>query len=252
MAVYPIPNLSDNYIWLITNKSSKHCVLIDMGEAGPAVEAVNKLGLKPTALLLTHHHWDHSQDTDAFRQAFPDVKVYGAPRDEMPKLDVELSGGETLTFPELNLELKTISTPGHTRDAMCYYNHEMIFTGDTLFAAGCGRLFEGTPEQMHESLQAISKLGDTLKVYCGHEYTAGNLKFAHSIDPKHVETNKWIKNIEPQTCTLPSTIAQEKKCNPFLRAADAEYAELVSNVIGKPVAAGAECLGTVRALKDSF
>lgn len=220
VSVLPVPAFADNYLWLIHN--DRHAVVVDPGDAAPVQAALDQHGLTLVAILLTHHHADHAGGVAALLQRSP-VPVYGPAREAIPGISHKLAEGDQVRIPELDLQLSVIDVPGHTAGHIAYYASglQSLFCGDTLFAGGCGRLFEGTPEQMVNSLAKLTALPDATRVYCAHEYTLSNLKFAEAVEGGnadlieriHVEQDKRSRH-EP---TVPSTIGLEKKTNPFLR-----------------------------------
>jgi len=222
-----LPILGDhmNYAYILQADNGDIAV-VDPGEAGPIIEYLENNNLKLTHILNTHHHWDH---TDGNHEL---VKKYGAqlvgPAKEeqrIKNMDIKLSEGDHLPFGSEDFEI--IETPGHTTGHICLYapNSKILFTGDTLFIMSCGRLFEGTPDQMWHSLQKLAALPDETAIYCGHEYTLSNATFCASIEPQNQDIRNRLENIktrrEQNKLTVPSTIALEKKTNSLLRAGSA-------------------------------
>jgi hydroxyacylglutathione hydrolase len=255
LKIIPVPAFKDNYIWLISNPANSHCVVVDPGDAAPVFEALKKYNLTLEAVLITHHHQDHSGGIDALREKFPGVPVYGSAEEVIHGVDHKLHDHDEINFPTLDLKLRVIEIPGHTLGHIAYFGGGMLFCGDTLFAAGCGRVFEGTFQQMFDSLSKLGGLPDDTLVYCGHEYTAANLKFAAAVEPENKDVQQRIKDVAklgPQTPTLPSTIRLEKLTNPFLRC----HIDSVINsanqqfdaAYGKPV----DVFQAVRTWKDTF
>jgi hydroxyacylglutathione hydrolase len=218
--VLTVPAFSDNYLWLVHD--DVHAVVVDPGDAAPILAALEKHHLGLAAILLTHHHADHVGGVPALLERF-DVPVFGPASEAIPAITRRLAEGDQVTIPELGLEFAVLDVPGHTAGHIAYYaaRQDWLFCGDTLFAGGCGRLFEGTPAQMADSLGKLAALPDRTQVYCAHEYTLSNLRFAQAVDETNialkqrvlVETDKRARD-EP---TVPSTIGVEKATNPFLR-----------------------------------
>jgi len=214
-----ISALSDNYIYLLV--WGNMAIVVDPSAAEPVLEALKKDNLQLQAIVITHHHWDHTAGIDALVQA-TSCPVIGPDDERIPKLTQTAKDGETIAFGPLSFQV--IETPGHTTSHVVYYEPEKgwLLTGDTLFGAGCGRLFEGTPKQMHESLSKIAELPGETKIFCGHEYTVKNLEFAASIEPSNqavADRLSQAKRERQQNIpTVPSTLSLEKKTNLFLRS----------------------------------
>ncbi|MBC7793994.1 MAG: hydroxyacylglutathione hydrolase [Clostridia bacterium] len=214
LAVRAIPVLEDNYVWLITR--GREAAVVDPGEAGPVLDVIHRNHLRLEAILVTHHHDDHVGGVSELASLADDVPTYasGADAGRLDFVNHAVADGDRIIV--LGESLKVIATPGHTRGALCYYGAGMLFTGDTVFGAGCGRLFEGSPEQMFASLQKLADLPDDTKVYAGHEYTEKNLMFAATVEPdNHAVRQRLAKLTIP---SLPSTLALERATNPFLRS----------------------------------
>lgn len=218
MSIVALPAFHDNYIWAIVNEDARTFLCVDPGDATPVLRYASENGLKLTDILITHHHNDHVGGVPALLQHNPDCHVY-APQDPRivplaPCIDHrrKISIGAH-TFHVLNI-------PGHTSSHICYYEPKAhwLFCGDTLFSAGCGRVFDGTIEQLYHSLQLIKHLPNYTQIYCGHEYTRDNLRFAAKIEPHnpYIQAYAAQLNVDTKQCSLPTTVAQEKKINPFL------------------------------------
>ena len=229
LQIIPIPAFKDNYIWLIHN--GQQAVVVDPGDAIPVLKTLQRLNLTLDTILVTHHHHDHIDGVSALLEAYPNIIIY-APKLEQYTFDhtpvVELN---TIHLNLLNLNFTVISLPGHTLGHVAYYaenanGESLLFCGDTLFGAGCGRLFEGTPAQMYASLQKLAALPPTTKVYCTHEYTLHNINFALTLEPNNlalIERHKKTQKLrDSDLASLPSTIALELTSNPFLRCDSAE------------------------------
>ena len=221
-----IPTLEDNYSYVI--EAGNNVIIIDCGEATPVIAFLAEKDLTPTHLLCTHHHGDHIAGIAELKKTFPGLNVLVPEKDlyRIPGADAGLTDGENIAIGQLTFEC--IETPGHTQNHLCFYVPELetLFTGDTLFSMGCGRLFEGTPGDLFLSMQKLKKLPDETKIYCGHEYTQTNARFTQSLDPDNpdlksriAEISKLRANNQP---TLPVPLASEKKTNLFLQAKTVE------------------------------
>jgi hydroxyacylglutathione hydrolase len=220
LSVLAIPAFQDNYLWLIHD--GVHAAVVDPGDAAPVLAALAKHRLSLVAILLTHHHADHVGGVPELLRNFK-VPVFGPHNESIPDITNPVAEGDEVSLPRLPLQLDVLEVPGHTLDHIAYFSpqQQWLFCGDTLFAGGCGRLFEGTPAQMVTSLAKLTALPDSTQVYCAHEYTMSNLRFAQAVDPNNadlatrvpVEQAKRDQGIP----TVPTTIATEKATNPFLR-----------------------------------
>ncbi len=225
VSVLTVPAFADNYLWLIHNGTQ--AAVVDPGDAGPILAALKEHGLSLVAILLTHHHADHAGGVPALLERFS-VPVYGPTRDSIPTVTTPLKEGDQVTLPELGLNLAVLDVPGHTKGHIAYVEKEQgwLFCGDTLFAAGCGRLFEGTPAQMTNSLAKLAALPDETAVYCAHEYTLSNLRFALEVEPENPAIAERYRTEQAKRDqhipTVPSSIALEKLTNPFLRYAQTQ------------------------------
>jgi hydroxyacylglutathione hydrolase len=218
-----IPALQDNYIWAIHDDS--HAAVVDPGEAEPVLAFLQANGLQLDAILCTHRHHDHIGGIAALREVY-NVPVYGRRHPNNPHITDELREGDHLTLAAPRLEFDIIEIPGHLDDHIAFVAPEMVFCGDVLFGAGCGWNFEGTPAQLHHSLQRLASLPDDTLVYCAHEYTTANLRFALACEPDNPAVKQRVTATRQlraaNQITLPSTIALEKATNPFLRCTQPE------------------------------
>ncbi len=226
MNLIALPAFTDNYIWMLHD--GRQAVVVDPGESAPVIAALDALQLVLAAILVTHHHGDHVGGIDALR-AHLQGPVYGPKRERIPEPCVPLVDGDALTV--LGMRFEVIDVPGHTSGHIAYFHPTegngtraeapILFCGDTLFSGGCGRLFEGTPAQMHHSLSRLAALPGDTRVCCAHEYTLSNLTFAHAVEPENAELadyTAWCRSQrDAGRPTLPSSIACERQINPFLR-----------------------------------
>uniref|UniRef100_A0A915PUU1 hydroxyacylglutathione hydrolase n=1 Tax=Setaria digitata TaxID=48799 RepID=A0A915PUU1_9BILA len=224
MKVIPVAALSDNYMYLLVDEKTNNAAVVDPVDLEGINKAVKEAGVKLTSSLVTHHHWDHAGATKELSNVYNGLSIYGGD-DRIIGITNKVRDGDTFKIGEL--DVKCLCTPCHTTGSVCYYvtdrsDDRVVFTGDTLFVAGCGRFFEGTATEMDSALNdKLSSLPNDTKVYCGHEYTVDNLKFALSVEPKNDEIKKKLVWAEERRrsgdCTVPSTIGEEKRFNPFMR-----------------------------------
>ena len=219
--IIPIPAFKDNYIWTLHN--GQQAVVVDPGDAEPVLAWLDTQQIKLAAILCTHHHNDHVGGNCELVEVY-NVPVYGPQHEIIPCLSHAVSEGNVIELAELNISLNVLDIPGHTRGHIAYLTEGSVFCGDTLFGCGCGRLFEGTPAQMHHSLQRLAQLPDNTRVYCAHEYTEANIRFALACEPGNAQLRQRQSDARTLRAagqpTVPSTITLEKSTNPFLRCAE--------------------------------
>lgn len=251
--VFPLRAFSDNYIWTI--RDSAHAAVVDPGDAAPVLDYLRREHLHLVAILNTHHHADHVGGNRELLQ-HADVPVFG-PRDpRIPEVTNALGDGDRITLPHFDLDFEVLDIPGHTRTHIAFHGAGMLYCGDTLFAAGCGRLFEGTPREMHDSLEKLAQLPEATRVYCGHEYTLSNIRFARVAEPGNAALATLAANVERLRAqdlpTLPSTIAQERATNPFVRVSEPAIVASASRYAGKPLTDPVSVLAAIREWKNNF
>jgi len=248
-----VPAFADNYIYVLRDAASGKVGVVDPGDAAPVQAELERRGWSLTHIFLTHHHDDHIGGAEALKARYR-ASVVGARADahRIPGLDVMLGDGDRTVFGEQTA--RVFAVPGHTSGHIAFWFEaaETLFSGDTLFSLGCGRLFEGSPAQMWDSLQSLRSLTDSTRVYCGHEYTQSNGRFAVTVDPDNVALQQRMEEVaalrERNQPTIPTTIGMERRTNPFLRADDPG----VQSAIGMSGAPSVEVFAELRRRKDHF
>lgn len=254
----------DNYIWLIKQPESPQVAIVDPGDAGPVIAAIEAQSLQPVAILITHFHGDHTGGIADLLERYP-IPVYGPANEPIPHMDHPLTESDYVKIPELEAQFKVIDVPGHTAGHISYYcdnkseNKEgqgLLFCGDTLFAGGCGRIFNGTAVQFHHSLGKINALPDDTLVYCAHEYTEDNLVFARIAEPGNLLLKERQTTVQQQRqrgeATVPSLLGIEKATNPFLRFDQPTIVQAAETFAGHSLSNGAAVFSTVRHWKDTL
>jgi hydroxyacylglutathione hydrolase len=249
--IVPLPAFKDNYMW--TLRDARHAAVVDPGEARPVLDYLARERLQLVAILATHHHPDHVGGI-AELIASHRVSVFGPKGEPIPEMTHPVSGGNRVAIAELGAEFSVIEIPGHTRAHVAYYGAGSLFCGDTLFACGCGRVFEGTAEQMYSSLQKLAALPDETKVYCGHEYTLANVQFALRVDPRNpalLELEKRSRALrEAGKPTLPSTLGEERATNPFLRCLEPAVIDSANDYLGARISDPVRVFAAIREWKN--
>lgn len=261
LSVSAIAALKDNYIWALRRNDRHQAVVVDPGETEPVMRWLAAHGLELGGILVTHHHWDHTNGIDGLRERWP-VDVYGPAHEQHPitALSHPLNDGEEFQVDCLDARFTVMDIPGHTLGHIALHGlldgKGAVFCGDTLFSAGCGRLFEGTAAQMHASLNRLAALPSNTQIYCGHEYTEPNLAFALAVEPNnqaaraHLEQVREVRRAEQPS--LPSSIERERQINPFLRCAAPAVKNAASRHAGRALDNEVEVFAALRAWKDNF
>ncbi len=259
--ISPISAFKDNYIWLFQVGAEKQVGIVDPGDAGPVLESLANQGLQLNTILITHHHPDHTGGIEQLLEAFPDANVIGSHSSRIGSLKQRCKQGDTVRV--LGLDFEVIEIPGHTLDHIAFYlpscgalEQGAVFCGDTLFAAGCGRIFEGEAAMMHASLAKLEALPGSTLVYCAHEYTLANLNFALAAEPENADLHARLEATQAMRAanrpSIPSSIALEQRTNPFLRCHTKDLVEMVATHSGKQARNEIDTFAQLRAWKDNF
>ncbi|MGB3622934.1 MAG: hydroxyacylglutathione hydrolase [Ketobacter sp.] len=258
LTLHPIPAYVDNYIWCIHDATRAY--VVDPGQAEPVQSYLNKNKLALCGILVTHHHWDHVSGIETLTKEYPGLPVWGPQQETIPGITVPLSADQRVDL-DWDISMTVLDVPGHTLGHIAYFAEQtplgpLLFCGDTLFSSGCGRLFEGTPGQMWQSLKQFLALPDQTLVCCTHEYTTANLQFAQAVEPGNADITTRRENVaslrDQNLPSLPSTIGLEKRVNPFLRVnEDSVINALIKNSGSRPADA-TDSFAKLRAWKDSF
>ncbi len=223
--IIPVPTLNDNYVWIVIDREHKAAIAIDPGEAKPVFDFLKTQQFSLNGILITHHHWDHINGVAELKNRFH-CPVIGPETKSIDHITKPVRANQSIHIKPFPFGLQIIEIPGHTLDHIAYYSPGLLFCGDTLFSAGCGRVFEGTPEQMYTSLQKIAALPDETNIYCAHEYTLNNLRFAETVEPDNLHIKDrmaYVRELRKKNLpSLPSTLREEKLTNPFLRCESPE------------------------------
>lgn len=216
-----LPALRDNYIWMLSDPASGTALVVDPGEAAPVLRALAEDGRTLSAILLTHHHGDHIGGTAELKTVFPDATIYAPVDDRIHLAATRVGDGDVIEIRAPAARFEVIEVHGHTRSHIAYHGDGLLFCGDTLFSLGCGRMFEGTPEQMLASLDRLAGLPGDTRICCGHEYTVANAAFALTVEPGNAALRSRLDTAQAQRQrgepTLPARLAEERGANPFLR-----------------------------------
>lgn len=254
ISIIPVPVLKDNYVWTIHNQDNHSVLVVDPGVSEPVAAFLKQNNFKLKGILLTHHHWDHTNGVKDLKKWY-DVPTFAPAAEKISETTQAVVDGDIIQIADFP-HFKVIAIPGHTLGHSAYFAPDILFSGDTLFAAGCGRLFEGTAKQMYTSLQKLSALPSTTKVYCGHEYTLNNLHFAKTVEPNNSKIDERIAHVteirNKNLPSLPALMADEKETNPFLRCDSLELIRNVENHAQIRLSDPVDVFSQLRKWKDSF
>lgn len=255
LQVWPIKVFADNFVWVLEREACPRVAIIDPGDGTPVIAGLEDRGLEVAAVLLTHHHHDHVGGLAEVIERFH-PKVFGSAGDGIPGVNHPVIDGETVSLPDLDLDLAVLGMPGHTANHLGFAGAGSAFVGDTLFAGGCGRVLGGTMEELYDSLQRLAALPGTTKAYCAHEYTVANLRFGSQVEPENAALAERLLSAEATRAagqpTVPSTIEYELETNIFLRCEEPTVITAAEEKAGRDLDPGAEVFGVVRSWKDGW
>lgn len=253
--IWPIPVFNDNYVWVLENENNAAVAVVDPGDGLAVLGALEQRQLEPIAVLVTHHHADHVGGIDEIVE-HNNLPVFGPATETIANVDHPVSDGDTLKLTELDLEVDVLHVPGHTAGHVAYVARGSVLCGDALFAGGCGRIFEGTARQMYDSLQRLAALDPDTAVYCAHEYTVANLRFAREVEPNNTALLQRLSSAErfrdKGQPTVPSVLREELATNPFLRSHVPEVRKAAEEFAGRSLIDDVEVFATVRSWKDGW
>ena len=252
--ITPIPAFNDNYIWLLRQPDRLHAVVVDPGDAAPVVQRLRQDGLELEAILITHKHGDHVGGVRELKRIWPEALVFGPANEPIPVLERALGEGDRVELTGVGASFSVLDVPGHTEGHIAYLGEQGVFCGDTLFTAGCGRVFSGTHAQLHRSLQRLAELPAETKVYCAHEYTLDNLGFAEWLEPENQDLLQRRRDAEALRAdarpTVPSTLRLELLTNPFLRSGVPQVIAAAERYAGRRLTSSSEIFTAIRSWKD--
>jgi hydroxyacylglutathione hydrolase len=269
-----LPAFTENYIWTLVNSLNSEATVVDPGNADPVLTYLRDNQLKLNSILLTHHHWDHTDGVNALLEHFPNASVYASHMSSIKLITNRVKEGDVVNLNNMEISFEVDEIPGHTLDHLSYFadaeltdnkikpssslnlTTPILFTGDTLFLAGCGKVFEGTTDQMWASLQKIKNHRLNTEVYCGHEYTLSNLKFASTVEPTNSDIQARLSQVRSMRSqnkpSVPALLSLELKTNPFLRTDIPDVIRAVEKYANKKFSSGAEVFAALREWKNNF
>lgn len=254
LEITPVSAFEDNYIWMLGKPGSNAVVAVDPGDETPVLAWLAQRGARLSAILITHHHYDHVGGLPELLEAFPGIPVYGPAGNTIRGVTHPVREGDRPSIPHLDVAFSVLEVPGHTAGHIAYYGEGALFCGDTLFAAGCGRVFDGTFEQLSDSLRRIAGLPGETRIYCAHEYTLDNLGFAAWVEPESAVLRERTQREQARRAagepTLPALLQTELETNPFLRTADPGVRAAAERNAGHPLESVTEVFTALRQWKD--
>lgn len=255
VSITPVPTLKDNYVWVLINEENRSAVIVDPGEAKPVAAFLKQHKLRLESILITHHHWDHTNGISELKFT-ANCPVIAPVKEKVSNVTYPVYENDKVQIDNFPITFQVIDIPGHTLGHVAYFGNGKLFCGDTLFAAGCGRIFEGTAEQMYTSLKKLAALPPHTKIYCGHEYTLNNLNFANSVEPQNKKIAERIARVteirQKNLPSLPSLLTEELDTNPFFRCDSPEIIKNVETYAGKSLSNPVEVFSWLRKMKDNF
>ncbi|MDP6968626.1 MAG: hydroxyacylglutathione hydrolase [Gammaproteobacteria bacterium] len=255
-SITPLQAFDDNYIWCISNAQQKKALVIDPGDSQVVLNYLASHAYQLCAILVTHHHYDHTDGINGLLQRYPDTPVYGNGDSPCSAISQPLDDGDHITI--MGQEFQLLTVPGHTLDHVAYYDakNQQLFCGDTLFLAGCGRIFEGTAAQMHQSLQKLMALPSAVQAYPAHEYSLANLAFAAAVEPDNKDITQTIKQAQQKRQqgepSVPSSLSQEALVNPFVRCHIPAVIVAANQKAERQLASQTDVFATLREWKNNF
>ena len=254
LEITPLQAFEDNYIWLLHNPESAVCIAVDPGDETPVLDWLQACGGSLAGILITHHHYDHIGGVPELLATFPDIPVFGPTKNRISGVNRPVREGERIEIPGLEAGFTVMELPGHTAGHLAYLTEQALFCGDTLFAGGCGRVFDGTFEQLSASLRRIAALPPDTLIYCAHEYTLSNLGFAAWVEPDNEalqrRTREEQQKRERDAPTLPSRLDLELATNPFLRTGEPGVIAAAERYVGRPLSGHSAVFTALRTWKD--
>lgn len=255
ITVNTIPAFTDNYIWAISDQDEVYFTVVDPGDAQPVIRFLKEKEGVLSAILITHHHYDHVGGIAELLQQFPGTPVYGPASENIPHITTRLQQDDAVFIPEIDVSFDVIDVPGHTSGHIAYYKEGTLFCGDTLFACGCGRVFDGSLTSLYHSLEKLARLPTDTRIYCAHEYTLDNIGFALWVEPDNLELlqrqEQTYRLIDADKPSVPSTLELELKTNPFLRCHEPDVINMAEKVSKRHLSPGVETFKVIRTWKDT-